>query len=244
MMNSRNGLRFRCHSRGQAFSESLAAVLFLVPLMLSMIYLATLMQAEQTAVLTARELAFAALHSADGQVTPEIISRLQVLLTSEEGASAENLDAEVTATEIGAVPLLIEQTAMTLLTPAEVVGVGSFDLPSVRAARASVVVSVAADSALDLPIDQPISLREGISFFAGHGAASGPEQVRARTASLSVASVLAEIAQPLEAVADVASVLEPALRMLCIGRIDPEIVPADRLPADITRTSDLRYQSC
>jgi hypothetical protein len=87
---------------------------------------------------------------------------------------------------------------------------------------------------IGVPLDLPVELRGNVIFFSGHGASSGVAQVRDLTAALSVAGTLATAAQPIEAIASIASVIEPALRQLCIGRINPEIVPADRLPAKTT----------
>jgi hypothetical protein len=83
-----------------------------------------------------------------------------------------------------------------------------------------------------------------VVFFSGHGASASVVEVRDRIAALSVAGTLASAAQPIEAIASIASLIEPALRQLCIGRINPEIGPSDRLPASVSRHNDMRTQPC
>jgi hypothetical protein len=87
-------------------------------------------------------------------------------------------------------------------------------------------------------------LREELSFFGAYGAASSPQHVAARTAALSMAGSLDETKRLLEPLAGAASVIEPSLDRLCVGRIGPDIVPEDRLPPNISRTSDLRSTPC
>ena len=230
--------------RGQALSEALVAVLFLIPLLLCMIYLVELLRAEQGAVAAARELALAAMHQPAGRVSPALINDLQELAMPAHDTVGERLAPQVAPGSLSTQAARVETTALALLAPARLVGVGEFDVPAFLAQRASTGVTLGSTQELGVPFDIPVVVRADLNYMVGHGAADSPLQVRGRTAALSVAGALAEAAQPIELLATIASLLEPSLRRLCIGRIDPEIIPADRLPGPVTRSSDLRSQPC
>lgn len=234
----------RSGSRGQAFCEALVVVVFLIPLILSMFFLVDLMRAEQASVATVREWLLTAVHEPAGRVSPGLQDELRAITITPGATPGNRHESRIGPSELQSAPLQIERAAMQMLLPARAVGVGEFDLPALQSLRASSAVSLGPLDVLKLPLDSPIELREQTVFFAGHGAAATPQQVRDRTAALSVAGALAEVARPIEIVALVASVIEPSLRRLCLGRIDPDIVPADRLPAEITQANDLRYRSC
>lgn len=229
---------------GQAFTESLVAVLFLSPLLLSMSYLVELMRAEQGAVVSARELVLAAVHTPTGHAPPALIEGLHDLSMPADRVVGERLAPRIASIELSNPATDVEKVANGLLLPATLVGVGRFDLPEFLPQRASTGVSLGSTRDIGVPFDLPVVVQANLAFMAGHGAAGSPAEVRSRTAALSVGGALAEVSKPIELLATIASLLEPALRRLCVGRIDPEIVPADRLPDSVTRSSDLRYQPC
>lgn len=229
---------------GQALSESLVAVLFLTPLLLCMVYLIELLRAEQSAEVTVREIALAAVHSPAGSAAPGFVEALQQLTMPADETAGERLDPRITEISSSNPATDVERIARAMLVPAALVGIGRFDMPLMVTHRATTGVSLGSTRDLGVPFDVPVGVQAQLAFVAGHGAALSPDQVRSRTAALSVAGTLAEIAEPIELLATIASPLEPALRRLCIGRIDPEIVPADRLPESVTRSSDLRYRPC
>ena len=222
----------------------MVTLLFLVPLMLCAAYLAGLLRAEQTAVLATREFAVASMLEPSGDPQPDLIRRLHELAMPADEIPGELAPPRLERMDLAGTAVEVEALAIGMLAPARAGGVGNFDLPLFRATRARAGVSMGSTKALGVDIDMPVIVDEQLVFFVGHGAAKDPEQVRARTAALSAAGVLAEAARPIELIATIASVVEPALRQLCAGRIDPEIVPADRLPDDVTRSSDLRYRPC
>jgi len=229
---------------GQAFSEALVALIFLIPLLLCMVYLVDLMRAEQGAVVTARELALAAVHAPDGRAAPEVINDLQELAMPGAETAGERLAPRIAPSAVSTPAANIESGARLLLAPAQLVGIGDFDVPELLTQRAITGVGLGSVSELGVPLDIPVQVGANLDFVAGHGAALSPAQVRGRTAALSVAGALAEVAEPIETLATIASLLEPSLRRLCVGRIDPDIVPADRLPDSVSRSSDLRNQPC
>jgi len=229
---------------GQALVETLVSVLFLTPLFLSAVYLVNFHRASHASEIAARELALASLHSADGHVDPSVLRSIRDLSipASERAgvplpAGLEHIDTRDVASEV-------ERAAHLLLAPARFSGSGTFDAPRWQQRRVSSGVSMGSTTGVGVPFDIPVELNSKVVFFSGHAAASSVAQVRDRTAALSVAGTLKAAATPIEAVATVASIIEPALRQLCIGRINPEIVPADRLPASVSRHNDMRSQPC
>lgn len=230
--------------RGQALAESLVAALFLSPLFLCTAYLVDFHRATHASALVAREVAVAMIQSPDGIVDKTDLQRIRDVVMSASEIPGNVLPVDVERIPGGDVAEGVESLAFTALWPAIASGSGAFDVPRWRGQRASTGVSMGSTTALGVELDLPVEVREQLAFFSGHGAAESATQVRDRTAALSVAGTLAMAVQPIEAVAAVASVLEPSLRQLCIGRIDPDIVPADRLPAAVSRTNDLRYTPC
>ncbi|MGH8795737.1 MAG: hypothetical protein ACREXI_01665, partial [Caldimonas sp.] len=58
---------------------------------------------------------------------------------------------------------------------------------------------------------------------------SGPPQVASRAGGLLLTSAAAPLRPLLKLSTQLLSVLEPSLRELCLGTVDPERVPDDRL---------------
>ncbi len=234
----------RSDARGQALVETLVSVLFLTPLFLSAVYLVNFHRASHASEIAARELALASLHSADGNVDQRILRSIRDLSIPASERAGTPLSTGLESVGTHDVASEVERAANLLLAPARLSGSGTFDAPRWQQRRVSSGVSMGSTTVVGVPFDIPIELNSKLVFFSGHGAASGVAQVRDRTAALSVAGTLKAAATPIEAVATVASIIEPALRQLCIGRINPEIVPADRLPASVSRHNDMRSQPC
>lgn len=230
--------------RGQALLETLVALLFLTPLFFCAVYLADLHRAGLGAALAVREIALASLHDPSGALDPVVVRALQDLAIPADSTSGELRQPQVEEVYLDSAPRLAETAAGVMLLPAKLLGSGEFDLPPWSARSVTTTVAMGDTIVLGVPFESPVALRENLFFFVGHGAARGPEQVRARTAALSVAGSLAAAAKPLETVLSVARIVEPALERLCIGRIDPDIVPEDRLAGSTSRPPDLRYQPC
>lgn len=230
--------------RGQALVETLVAMLFLSPLFLCAVYLTDFHRASHAAEMAAHELALASLHAADGAVGQTDLQAIRDLAIPAADILGERLPAHLESLSTSDTASSVEEAAHLILAPALVSGVGAFDLPRWQQHRVSTGVSMGSTAAIGVPFDIPIELRGRSVYVVGHGAAVGSAHVRTRTAAISIAGAMAEVARPIETVASVARVIEPALSQLCVGRIDPDIVPADRLPASVSRHNDLRTQPC
>lgn len=234
----------RVNSSGQALIETLVSVLFLTPLFLCTAYLVEFHRTSHTSAVAAREIALASLHAIDGNVNQDDLRAIHDLSSPSSGLNGTRLPARLESSDANDVASSVERSADLLLAPVRLIGSGDFDVPRWQSRRASTGVSMGSTTLIGVPVDLPVELRSQVIFFSGHGASDSVAQVRTRTAALSVAGTLAAAAQPIEAVASIASLIEPALRQLCIGRITPEIVPADRLPASVSRHNDMRTQPC
>jgi hypothetical protein len=234
----------RVSTHGQALVETLVAVLFLTPIFLSAVYLSDFHRASHASGIAVREIALAALHSTDGNVEQRTLRAIRDLSIPALELTGTRLPVRLEHVDTNDIASGVERAANILLTPARLSGSGNFDAPRWQQRRTSTGVSMGSTTLIGVPFDIPIALRGDLVFFSGYGASSSVVQVRDRTAALSVAGTLATAAQPIEAIASVASIIEPALRQLCVGRINTEIVPADRLPASVSRHNDMRSQPC
>ncbi|MFT3904958.1 MAG: hypothetical protein QM718_01465 [Steroidobacteraceae bacterium] len=125
-------------------------------------------------------------------------------------------------------------------------GSGAFDLNRSGYQHSTLSARVAAEAQDSLP--QPfaalqLQLREHHAVLTDGWNSSGPEQVAARVGGLVPTASLAAIGQVLGPARAAASVVEPALRRLCLGQIDPEKVPADRLGAVSDDTPRSRWSA-
>jgi hypothetical protein len=139
-------------------------------------------------------------------------------------------------------------TARTALGVLRTSGLGSpyaFDL----AATGFVTASVEA-LALDLTAGEEqgvpprLRLRERVALLGEDWSSPGPRRTAERTAAISPAGWFASIRSTFAPARWALSILEPAFAQFCPGRIDPEIVPADRLRADPRAPRGMWRASC
>jgi len=148
-----------------------------------------------------------------------------------------------------------EATAFAIIQPALAAGEGTLDLQRDAARRATVsvplrpftvpgpVVAVAPPAGTRIEAEGFL-LRESLALLVDPWAASSWLRVRQRTAALSVAGPLRDLTEPLRPLRWAAALLEPGIERLCLGRIEPDIVPPDRLVGGSGLRSDLRAVRC
>lgn len=225
---------------GQALVETCIALIVLVPLLLFAWLLADLNALQHAAIAATRQTALETFHREPLELEAINVAHLQPF--------AHLIDAADLLVEGTAQPEVVttyERLAFLALEPAKLVGAGDFDLAQDSALRASVSIRLRPAALLPRWLELPeLTLQEHMSLMHDDWDAASSEQVRLRTAALSAAGRLNEWKSILAPVSWALSFLEPAFEKLCLGRIDPEIVPADRLSADATQQSDLRKQAC
>jgi hypothetical protein len=126
-----------------------------------------------------------------------------------------------------------------------VIGVGQFDLARDQARNARSTARLNEGPALQwLRAGRSPTFQAELSILVDDWQADNAETVRRRTAALSSAGRIAAWRTPLELMAAPMRLFEPAVARLCLGRIDPDIVPTDRLTGSRRGMSDLRTQPC
>lgn len=227
-------------SRGQALVEALVASLLLVPFFLAVVQLALTQSTEQAALEAARTAAFAAhlgLDQAQGPLPPQRVRELFFPGPDRPSEVAVILASQASAAEQA------ESVAMTIIAPARLVGAGDLDFPRSRAFEGRAGSEVAPMSG---PLDPSATgrrLSARLPMMSGDWDADGAAAVWQRTAALSSAGRIAAWRSVLSPVAAPLRLFEPAAERLCLGRIDPDIVPADRLRG-VARATDLRTEPC
>lgn len=220
--------------------ESLVAMLVLTPLLFAIVQLSALQRAEQAALGAARAAAFAAHQGVDGPGGSLSSARLRSLYFADEVASA------AVVTEATRQPDAAEQAediSMALIVPALAVGAGDPGFPRSRAVLARAWVTVPSTGFTSSGDDAGHRIDAGLPLMLDDWDAEGVTDVWRRTAALSTTGRIAAWRAPLSALAAPVRLLEPSAAQLCPGRIDPDIVPDDRLRG-LSRAPDLRTQPC
>ena len=230
--------------RGQALVEALVAALALTPLMFAIVQLAAIQSAEQATLAAARSAALASHHGLDGPGGPLSPLRVRELYFPGPGSTA-GTGSEVVA---GSAPQpasaeQAEDVALALIAPAVLVGVGDPDLPRSRAVVARATTDISAPYGVFPAEESALRVAGQMSLMRGDWDAAGAERVWRRAAALSTTGRIAAWRGPLSTLAAPMQLLEPAVGRLCFGRIDPDIVPEDRLQG-LARAPDLRTQPC
>jgi type II secretory pathway pseudopilin PulG len=220
--------------RGQALVESLVAMLVLGPLLIATLSLAQRQTAQQTAQSAAWAGAIAAHHGID-------LAGLSATDDAVNGRVAVSLQR----TAVPGAAETAEDIAFALLQPALAVGSGRLELARADARRAT--ASVAPAQWLDSvwTIDGPDrGQRAELSVLVDDWAAPDAAAVWRRTSALSTAGRIDAWRSTLRWAIEPMRLFEPAIARLCLGRIDPDIVPMDRLPAIRPESVDLRTRPC
>lgn len=220
--------------RGQALVECLVAMLVLVPMLAFVVGLSQVQASQQTAQATAWAGALAAHHGIDTARLParSRAAALEVSVVLQSGAPS--LAAQRT-----------EDIAFGLLQPALAVGSGRFDLLRLGSQRATAATRRREDmTSIWSGPARWSAQRAEISVLLDDGAASDAATVHRRTAALSTAGRIAAWRPALQWALEPMRLFEPAVAGLCLGRIDPDIVPLDRLPGLPAASSDLRTRRC
>jgi hypothetical protein len=96
---------------------------------------------------------------------------------------------------------------------------------------------------LRLVLDEPhLNLEESLSTLHDDWFAPNREIAVSRVAGLMVTGPLREWTEPMQSVTGAIALLEPAFSYLCIGRIDIDVVPDDRVVG--AAPTDLRSRPC
>ena len=263
---------------GQALTEVLVALLFLVPLWIAAFHLWLWQDLQHAAIGAARYALFdtasrpggAGVAAVQARTLIRVLSagagRVRVLDPVDPGSPARyppradwrGLDAlapvlttvESLQVTVDSAPQpesaeRVERTAFAMLSPALALGVGTFDLGRAAARRSRVQISLDSRILRGAGFHEPrLRLQESLYAMVDPWVSRGAEQVAARTRSLSAVGLVGSATEQLEPVKDAIELFEPAVRGLCPGRLDPDIVPEDRLQGGSPALNDLRRRPC
>jgi hypothetical protein len=225
---------------GQSMAEFAAGVALLGMLMLGCISIGSLQEVQRRAIVGAREAAFQRLwlaHASDN-------GSLRQQLANEHFADAGLINATGTAMLLQ--PVDVDLTATQSSAPGRGSAAVDFLFRPLRAADGFLggafdlrdsgyqtgVISTHLDGASRMPppfdrlvlrFDQPYGL------LGDDWSASGPSQVRHRASGLVPTHLLTPLSNLWRPLSVPLSLFEPSLRELCIGLIEPDRVPEDRL---------------
>lgn len=246
---------------GQALVEAVVALLVLVPVFTASYLLWAWQDARHAALVAARFVAFdAALRGAAASGVPAREALRQHVLDGRRRGwwslgrrPAALVDESAVQVQLSpwALPEPLQRTesaAFTLLAPARALGSGALDLQRGGGIRAQVVLPAA-------PVTFPVRferleriegprLTASLALLADPWRAGSAQRSQTRVESLSVAGRTREWVEPLRGVRAALALVEPAFERLCLGRIDVEIVPPDRLAGSSAGLSDLRLNPC
>jgi hypothetical protein len=221
-------------ARGQALVESLVAMLVLVPLLFATLGLAERQVAQQAAQSAAWAGAIAAHHGID-----------VAALSATDDAVNGRVEVSLQRMAVPGAAETAEDIAFALLQPALAAGSGRLDLARGEGRRATARLAPAARSGTAWMIDGPDQgQREDLYVLVDDWAAPDAAAVWRRTAALSTAGRIDAWRPALQWAIEPMRLFEPAIARLCLGRIDPDIVPMDRLPTVRPESADLRVRPC
>lgn len=107
---------------------------------------------------------------------------------------------------------------------------GSFDLTDGGFHNAEISVRVRDAAELPAPLNAlGLELHERLAVLGDGWSAAGPEHVRQRVSGLVPTHFLQEPQRVLQPLLGIVAIVEPAVRDLCFGRVEPDLLPPDRL---------------
>lgn len=215
-------------------AEFAVAVGVLVTLLLCMPVLGRYHELQAASIQAARRAAFEGSWQASSGGSVDVGS-IRGALYPDVGDSAQVIAERLSASiATSSQPGLAGSTTRVLLAPfrlARAIG-GGFDLREPLMYTSNMRVALSRPAQLPDPFAQtPIEFNERYVLPGGDWASSGPAQVESRAGGLVPTRATAPLRPLLKLTTTLLSVLEPSLRDLCLGQVDPERVPDDRLEA-------------
>jgi hypothetical protein len=138
-----------------------------------------------------------------------------------------------------------EGVALGMIAPVAGLGAGTFDLQRSAAVRGEVVVPLRAISSAGASLmPAGVRLDERLELLVDGWGAAGVRQVVDRVGALVPSTRVAQQTALLAPLRWAITLIEPSFERFCPGRIEPDIVPADRLSGAHRPPVDLRSTPC
>ncbi|MFM1887074.1 MAG: hypothetical protein RL026_2231 [Pseudomonadota bacterium] len=227
--------------RGQAMTEMAIALLALAPLLFAMPWLYRFQAVQRQTISAAREVAYSSAFGGFPQAEVARKAHLRRWHFDDPGAVDPHTGRSLVADEdainavvlAGPPPGRAAELQTALVEPLRVVGgfLGA-DFTLNPAAHHSVVLNVSLSTAAGAP--QPfdsidLELKSQSAVLGDPWGGGDPQRVAARVRGLTPTGFLAEHQQLLRTALWPARLVEPALDHLCLGLVEPDRVPLDRL---------------
>ncbi len=250
--------RAGARQRGQALIEAVVATLLLLPMFVAAYLMWVWQDARHAALVAARYVAFDAALGGQGVSVGQSREALSRHVLDGRGRGWLGIDSRGTeliddaGVQVEVLPWALpgslettETAALALLAPARALGSGVLDLQRGGGVRAAISLQA---RALLLPrtlgrVRGP-RLTANLSLLTDPWRSNGAETSRSRVASLSAAGRTREWVEPLRGVRGALALVDPAFERLCLGRIDVDVVPADRLAGLSAAPTELRQIPC
>jgi hypothetical protein len=225
---------------GQALVEFAVGLAAFVLLGLGTATLAGYQEVQRRSIIAARQVAFDAIWRQGRALSRPVVERSYTLHLEDPGLrDATGRSRLLTQQDFQvegsrqSTPGVAATAVHSLVDPLAVVGGflgGEFDLAADGYARGAVSVHLRPLASLPAPFDQmDIQLSQPYALLGDAWNASGSPQVRRRTSGLVPTQSLAALSGLWRGLAAPIGVFEPSLRDLCLGLIEPEGIPTDRL---------------
>ena len=216
--------------RGQALAEFAVAVAVLATLLVGMPVISRYHELQVATIEGARRFAFQASWRQGIAPAPDAEALRAALFPS----NAEHDQPVVAALEaslaVSAAPGRAGQAARAWLAPFRLAAGSGFDLRDHALYRAELAMTASNPAGLPEPFaGVPVELREPYVLLTDEWASSGPDQVARRAGGLIITRTIPVLRPLLSLGKGLLAIVEPAVRQLCPGVVDPERVPADRL---------------
>jgi hypothetical protein len=227
------------YQRGQSMTEFAVAAALLVLLMLGVITIGGYQEVQRRAATVAPLLAYTGAWSgnptAGSNGAPSTLAAVfdDPALVSATGNSRLVRDAAQNSVEFRSAPGRADTSASLLLTTLQGAGSflgGGFDLQ--RGGYQAGRVGVQIDALQDLPEpfrSTTLSLTQPYALLTDAWNSADPTHVAGRAGGLVPTQRLAGVASLWQALLAPLTLLEPALAELCLGLIEPDRIPEDRL---------------
>jgi hypothetical protein len=227
---------------GQSITEFAVGAAVFALLLLGSITIAGYQEVQRRMAIAARQSAFAsAWAGARANHTQSLREAARRHLDDPAVIDAFGRNPYVTGSAITATASLhaspgVSGTAMrAMLTPLRAAGSmmgGDFDLSADQLLQGTLTVPLARQPALPQPFGSlSLEFRQPVAIMIDAWNAAGVDHVRRRARGLVPASALTGVQALWRPLAAPLSLLEPALGELCLGLIEPDRVPEDRLGA-------------
>ena len=219
--------------RGQAMAEFAVAVAVLATLLLGMPVISRYHELQVATIEGARRLAFQDSWRRGEAPLSDAEALRTALFPSSAGQDQPVATALDASHAVGAAPGRAGQAARAWLAPFRLAAGSGFDLRDQALYRAELAMTASNPAGLPEPFaGVHVDLREPYVLLTDEWASSGPDQVARRAGGLLMTRPLPLLRPLLSLGKGLLAIVEPAIRQLCPGVVDPERVPADRLKGE------------